>query len=135
MMFQTEAKMQAWRALAIFADRSECLIYVGRSTSQVREGYAEAFMEILDDEERAQVQRIELQCWQGAADQGHWLQKNTLAIPTAKPAAASDPGPRLLPFRKPAAQPTPVAQLAQLGQENTEVPAPRPLGKRLATTG
>jgi hypothetical protein len=132
MMFQTEAKMQSWRALAIFADRSECLIYVGRSTSQVREGYAEAYMEILDDEERGRVQRVELQCWQGAADQGHWIQKAILATPTAKPAPA-EAGPRILPFRKPVAQPVPVP--ASTNAENTPAILPRPLGKRLATTG
>jgi hypothetical protein len=134
MMFQTEAKMQAWRALAIFADRGECLIYVGRSTSQVREGYAEAYMEILDDEERAQVQRIELQCWQGAADQGHWIQKAILTIPTVKPVAVPDAGPRLLPFRKPAAQPVPVPA-PSIASESSALPVLRPLGKRLATTG
>jgi hypothetical protein len=133
MMFQTESKMQAWRALAIFADRAECLIYVGRSTSQVREGYGEPYMEILDEEERAQVQRIELQCWQGAADQGHWIQKAILAIPTAKPVVPVDLAPRILPFRKPAAQPVPVAPDA--GRAAPLFPQLRPLGKRLATTG
>lgn len=101
MFYQTEAKLQAWRALAIFADRSERLIYVGRSTSQVREHYAGAFEELFDDEERAQVQSIQLQCWHGAADRGHWVQKNNLAIPVSKPAAAARAPRKILPFRKP----------------------------------
>ena len=33
-VYQTEAKLQSWRALAIFEDGSECLIFLGRSTTQ-----------------------------------------------------------------------------------------------------
>jgi hypothetical protein len=124
MFYQTEEKMQAWRALAIMADRSERLIYVGRSTSHVREGYVSAFMALLDDEERAQVQSISLQCWHGAADRGYWIPKTTLSIPGVK-ACSSQQGPRILPFRKPEAL-TPDVETAT-GQEE-EVP------KRLATT-
>jgi hypothetical protein len=116
MFYQTEAKLQAWRALAVMADRTERLIYVGRSTTQVREGYCEAFAELFDDEERAQVQSIELQCWHGAADRGHWVQKNTLPIPTVKL------GGNILPFRRP----TP---------EKAEAPPARPAqAKPLAPT-
>ena len=66
MFYQTEAKFQGWRALAILEDRSERLIFVGRSTTQVRSGYVAAFAEILDEEERGQVRSISLQCWDGA---------------------------------------------------------------------
>jgi len=83
MFYQTETKLQGWRALAVFADRTECLIYVGRSTTQVRAGYAGAFAEILEAEERAQVRSISLQCWQGAADKGRWVPKGVLAVPGA----------------------------------------------------
>jgi len=123
MFYQTEEKMQSWRALAILADRSERLIYVGRSTSHVREGYAGAYLELLDDEERDQVQSISLQCWHGAADRGYWVAKSTLPIPGVR-AAATRPGPRILPFRKPDAAATEAETPA--GQE--EVP------NRLATT-
>jgi hypothetical protein len=123
MFYQTEAKLQAWRALAIFADRSERLIYLGRSTSQVREHYANAFEELFDDEERAQVQSIQLQCWNGAADRGHWVQKNTLAIPAPKPAAAHRSARKILPFRKP--EPAAAEQ---------DAPAEEATPKRLATT-
>jgi hypothetical protein len=123
MFYQTEAKLQAWRALAILADRSERLIYVGRSTSQVREHYAGAFEELFDDEERAQVQSIQLQCWHGAADRGHWVQKNTLSMPTPKPAAVNRGFRKILPFRKP--EP---ALAEQDAPETEETP------KRLATT-
>jgi hypothetical protein len=68
MQYRTETKLQGWRALAIFENGSECLIYLGRSTTQVRAGYAAAFNDILDEDERAQVKRISLQCWEGAAD-------------------------------------------------------------------
>ncbi|SRR5260370_24075529 len=104
MFYRTEAKLQGWRALAIFEDGSECLICLGRSTTQVRATYVAAFLEILDDEECAQVRSIALQCWQGAPDEGKWLTKNTLNIPTrkAQPAAgrAGQEQRLILPFRK-----------------------------------
>ena len=80
-VYQTEAKLQSWRALAIFEDGSECLIFLGRSTTQVRGGYATAFTEILEPDERARVQSIALQCWDGAPDEGHWVTKTMLNIP------------------------------------------------------
>src|SRR5712692_8310727 len=51
-VYQTESKMQGWRAVAVFADGTECLIYLARSTTQVRAGYAAAYGEILDAEEQ-----------------------------------------------------------------------------------
>jgi hypothetical protein len=111
MFYRTEAKLQGWRALAVFVDGSECLICLGRSTTQVRASYATAFMDILDDDERAQVRSIALQCWQGAPDEGKWLTKNTLNIPTRKAALVADEdgqGQRvILPFRKRLPIPTP----------------------------
>jgi hypothetical protein len=89
MIYQTETKLQGWRALVIFEDRSECLLYVGRSTTQVRQNYALAYAEVLDDEERSRVRSITMQCWQGASDKGHWVTKGTLSVPGRKPAAAS----------------------------------------------
>ena len=104
MFYRTEAKLQGWRALAIFEDHTERLIYLGRSTSQVRAGYAVAFEEVLDEEERARVRGIALQCWHGAPDEGRWIEKATLAVPSPRPAAAPGdhdrPKPRVLPFRK-----------------------------------
>ena len=43
MFYQTEAKPQGWRALAIFDDRPDRLLYLGRSSTQVRAGFADAF--------------------------------------------------------------------------------------------
>lgn len=104
MFYQSESKLQGWRALVIFEDRSECLLYVGRSTTQIRAGYAAAFADILSEEERAQVRAISLQCWQGAPDRGHWLPKGTLTVPGRKPvpAAADDEesDTKLLPLRR-----------------------------------
>ena len=37
--YQTEAKPQCWRAVAIFDDRSDQLLYLHRSSPQVRAGY------------------------------------------------------------------------------------------------
>ncbi len=114
MIYRTEAKLQGWRALAVFEDGRECLICLGRSTTQVRASYGTAFMEILDEEERAQIRSIALQCWQGAPDEGKWLTKNTLNIPTRKTVSALEEageGQRvILPFRKRPVATTPAVQ-------------------------
>jgi hypothetical protein len=103
MFHQTESKFQGWRALAIFEDGAEFLLYLGRSSTQIRAGYAAAFTDLLDDVERARVKRISMQCWAGAADQGRWIQKNILAIPAGQPTAGTksldEPNPMILPFQ------------------------------------
>jgi len=90
MMIHTEAKPQGWRAVAIFDDaRHEALLYLGRSSTQVRAGFGEAFFEILDDEERAHVQSVALQRWHGAPDAGRWMHQTNLKVPSmAKVAVA-----------------------------------------------
>ena len=82
MLIQTESKAQGWRAIAVFDDRSDALIFVGRSSTQVRQEYVEAYNELLDDEERDHVTAIQLQQWSGAPDAGRWVLKNTLKVPT-----------------------------------------------------
>jgi len=77
----TEAKAQGWRAVAVYDDREDALLYLGRSSTQVRSGYVEAFMELLDDEERDHVQSISLQRWHGAPDAGRWLHQTNLKVP------------------------------------------------------
>ena len=81
MLIVTESKAQGWRAVAVLSGKGEALLFVGRSSTQVRGGYAEAFNEILDDEERELVQSIKLQQWQGAPDAGKWLDKAELRMP------------------------------------------------------
>lgn len=81
MIVQTESKAQGWRALAIYNDQVEALLFVGRSSTQVRAGYAEAYAGQLDEEERDRVSSIRLQQWQGAPDAGKWLDKAELRIP------------------------------------------------------
>jgi hypothetical protein len=83
MFYRTEAKLQGWRAVAIEEDRTEHFIYLGRSSTQVRAGYAAAFLEVLDAEERSRIRQISLQRWNGAADEGRWTQHTTLPVPTA----------------------------------------------------
>ena len=83
MLIQTESKAQGWRAIAVFDDRPDALIFVGRSSTQVRQEYAEAYSELLDDEEREHVTSIQLQQWSGAPDAGRWVLKNTLKVPAA----------------------------------------------------
>jgi hypothetical protein len=82
MFYQTEAKPQGWRAMAIFDDRGERLIYLGRSSTQVRAGFPAAFFEVLDDEEREHVRSIALQRWHGAPDAGRWMHQTNLTVPT-----------------------------------------------------
>ena len=89
MFYPTESKPQGWRALAIFDDRNDRLLYLGRSSTQVRGGFAEAFFEVLDDEEREHVRSIALQRWHGAPDSGRWLHFTNLAVPLAVKAARS----------------------------------------------
>lgn len=81
MFYPTEAKPQGWRAVAIFEDRSERLIYLGRSSTQVRTGLAQAFFEVLEEDERDSVRTIQLQRWHGAPDAGKWLHQSNLNIP------------------------------------------------------
>jgi hypothetical protein len=86
MFYQTESKAQGWRAMARFEDGREALLLIGRSSTQVRQGYVESFHDLLDDEEREQVVSISLQRWHGAPDAGTWEHQNTLKVPatTAK---------------------------------------------------
>lgn len=83
MFYQTEAKPQGWRAVAIFDDRGDRLLYLGRSSTQVRAGFSQAFFEVLDDEEREHVRSVALQRWHGAPDAGRWMHQTNLTVPTA----------------------------------------------------
>jgi hypothetical protein len=84
MFYHTESKPQGWRALAIFDDRSDRLLYLGRSSTQVRAGFGEAFFEVLDEEEREHVRSISLQRWHGAPDAGKWMHLSALNVPLSK---------------------------------------------------
>ena len=55
MFYHTESKAQGWRAMARFEDGREALLLIGRSSTQVRQGYVESFSDLLDDEEREQI--------------------------------------------------------------------------------
>jgi len=81
MLIVTESKAQGWRAVAVFQDQTEALLYVCRSSTQVRGGYGEAFNEQLEADEREVVTTIKLQQWQGAPDAGKWLDKAELRLP------------------------------------------------------
>jgi hypothetical protein len=81
MLIQTESKAQGWRAVAIFDDRADALIFVGRSSTQVRQEFTEAFLELFDEEEREHATAIQLQQWNGAPDAGRWVHKSNLKLP------------------------------------------------------
>lgn len=87
--YQTEAKPQCWRAVAIFDDRNDQLLYLNRSSTQVRAGLRTAFFEVLDEEERQHVASISLQRWHGAPDAGRWLHQTNLNIPMPERVAQS----------------------------------------------
>jgi hypothetical protein len=80
--YHTEAKPQCWRAVAIFEDRPEALLYLHRSSPQVRAGVKQAFFDVLDEEERGRVQSISLQRWNGAPDAGRWQHQTSLPLPS-----------------------------------------------------
>lgn len=81
MNYQTEAKPQCWRAVAVFDDRPEALLYLNRSSPQVRAGYRAAYMDLLDEEERNHVKSVSMQRWQGAPDSGRWVHQSDLPVP------------------------------------------------------
>jgi hypothetical protein len=81
MNYQTEAKPQCWRAVVVFDDRPEMLLYLNRSSPQVRAGYRAAYLELLDEEERGHVQSVSMQRWQGAPDSGRWVHQSDLPVP------------------------------------------------------
>ena len=89
MFYQTEAKPQGWRAVALFDDRGDRLLYLGRSSTQVRAGFLQAFLEVLDDEERDHVRSIALQRWHGAPDAGRWMHQTYLQVPATAKVARS----------------------------------------------
>ena len=89
MFYQTEAKPQGWRAVAVFDDRTDLLVYLGRSSKQVRDNFLSAYFEVLDDEEREHVRSISLQRWHGAPDAGRWLHQTNLNVPVRAKLARS----------------------------------------------
>lgn len=93
MFHQIEAKAQGWRAIALFNDPvegpTEGLIVLGRSSTQIRATYVDAFLELYDDEQREHTQSILLQRWTGAADAGRWLNQSTLRLPLPEKLAKS----------------------------------------------
>ena len=79
--FLTEAKPQCWRAVAMFEDGREALLYLGMSSQKIRAGYSSAYFDVLEVDERAMIKAISLQRWNGAPDAGKWAQTTTLNIP------------------------------------------------------
>ena len=84
MFYPTESKPQCWRAVAIFDDRPDMLIYLNRSSTQVRAGFRTAFLDLLDEEEREHVKAVSLQRWNGAPDSGRWVHQANMPVPTEK---------------------------------------------------
>ena len=81
MNYPTEAKPQCWRAVAMFEDGREALLFLGMSSQKIRDGYGAAYFDVLEEDERAMIKTISLQRWNGAPDAGKWSQTTTLNIP------------------------------------------------------
>ncbi|MSR32823.1 MAG: hypothetical protein EXR99_15110 [Gemmataceae bacterium] len=81
MIYPTESKPQVWRAVVGFDNRSEMLLFVGRSSEQVRANIESAFNELLDQEEKEKAQSISLQRWNGAPDAGKWMHQTNVPMP------------------------------------------------------
>lgn len=79
--YQTELKPQCWRAVVVFDDRPEMLLYLNRSSVAVRNGYRAAYLDLLDMEERPHVVNVSMQRWQGAPDSGRWVHQSDLPVP------------------------------------------------------
>ena len=84
MFHQTEAKAQCWRAVAVLENGVEALVFVGRSSTQVRDNYLESYLELFDEDERAQVESIGMQRWHGTPDAGRWMHQSELKLPVTK---------------------------------------------------
>ena len=85
MLIQTESKAQGWRAVAVFDDRGDALIFVGRSSTQVRQGYVDAYLSAIADEGWEEATAIRMEQWSGAPDAGRWVEKTTLRVPSPTP--------------------------------------------------
>ena len=85
MLVTVEQKAQGWRALVVITTDEgydEALLFIGRSSTQVRAGYTDAFAKHFTDDEKSRVSHIRLQQWQGAPDSGKWHDKAELRLPT-----------------------------------------------------
>jgi hypothetical protein len=76
----SENHFQNWRAVAVSA-REEHLLYMDQSYSRVRNGYTQAFVELLTLDEQQSIKKINIQRWQGTADCGCWVTRGDLPIP------------------------------------------------------
>jgi hypothetical protein len=81
LVYQTEAKPQGWRAVAVFDDRPDQLLYLNTSSSRVKAGVASVYFDLLDEDDRMHVRTLSLQRWHGAPDAGRWQHQNNIPIP------------------------------------------------------
>ena len=121
MMYQTESKPQGSRTVAVFDDRTDRLLYLGRSSTQVRAQFGQAFFEVLDEEERDHVRSISLRRWHATPDAGRWLHQTNLTVPMKAKLARSALNQLLLSTRK-RGMVSPKPSLARLLKASTLYP-------------
>lgn len=73
--------IQNWRAVAITADGTTHHLFLGSSQTEVRNGYNEAFGDVLTEDEQRSISRIEVHRWNGTPDRGRWEFRGGLTIP------------------------------------------------------
>lgn len=77
-----EPKAQRWRAVIIFRDGTEALLYIGSNHAEVKSNYTEPWFELYDHEQHSRAKEIRLQKWNGLPDRGSWVdQKENLPVP------------------------------------------------------
>lgn len=76
-----EAKPLIWRAIAVFKDGREGLVYLGRSSMSVKENYVDSWKYLYDNDDKEELVCIIIQKWFGAADCGSWKQQGKLHNP------------------------------------------------------
>lgn len=74
-------RIQNWRAIAVANNNIQHLIYIAGSYEQIKKQYANAFYEILTNEEQLSINNIKLERWQGLPDKGRWVQQDSLIVP------------------------------------------------------
>lgn len=72
---------QSWRAVAVCGFHMEVVVFVGKSSTHVRQEYCERFAE-LQAESDVLFPEIHLQEWQGEPYAGKWVVRAQLKLPS-----------------------------------------------------
>ena len=80
-----EAKLQRYKAVAVFKNGTEGHIVFGQHVQSVQDQYDEAFFSLYgkdsESDQTANVQEIQIQRWDGQPDAGRWVHVKTYPVP------------------------------------------------------